>query len=102
MIAINPIKVNTTPIAFGNTNNNFNHSVKNHYDSHMPNVAALAIQGEGARTSFEQDWNVTKEADAVQSNIFLSPIYKIQKAIKIIQNKKAQAQENMPHIMFNA
>ncbi len=102
MIAINPIKSNITPIAFGNNNTNSNHVVKNHYEKGMPNVAALAIHGEGARTSFEKDWNVTREADAVQSNVFLSPIYKIQKAIKIFQNKKAQAEENMPHIMYNA
>lgn len=102
MIAINPVKINTNPIVFGNTNNNYNHTVKNHYDRHMPNIAALAIQGEGARTSFEKDWNVTKEADAVQSNMFLSPIYKIQKAIKIIQNRKSQADEKIPHIMYNA
>lgn len=102
MIAINPVRVNTTPVIFGNTHNNHNHTVNNHYDSQMPNVAALAIQGEGARTSFEKDWNVTKEADAVQSNMFLSPIYKIQKAIKIIQNKKSQAEQNIPHIMYNA
>lgn len=102
MIAVNPIKFNTNPIAFGNTNNNYNHTVGSHYASDMPNVAALAIQGEGARTSFEKDWNVTKEADAVQSNLFLSPIYKIQKAIKIIQNKKAEAQANMPHLEYYA
>lgn len=102
MIAVNPVRVNTNPVVFGNTYTNYNHTVKNHYDSNMPNVAALAIQGEGARTSFERDWSVTKEADAVQSNMFLSPIYKIQKAIKIIQNRKSQAEENMPHIMYNA
>ncbi len=99
MIAINPVKVN--PIVFGN-NTNYNNSVRNHYDKNLPNVAALAIQGEGARTSFERDWNVTKEADAVQSNPFLSPFYKIQKAIKIIQNRKSQAEQNIPHIMYNA
>ncbi len=102
MIAINPVKVTTMPIAFGNNHNNYNHTVKNNYNSNIPNVAALAIQGEGARTSFEKDWNVTREADAVQSNILLSPIYKIQKAIKIIQHRKNQAEANIPHIMFNA
>ena len=99
MIAINPVKVNKMPIAFGNSHNN---NVRNRYNSNMPNVAALAIQGNGARTSFEQDWNVTKEADAVQSNMLLSPIYKIQKAIKLFQNKKAEAESKVPHIMFNA
>ena len=102
MIAINPINVNTNPVGFGNNNTNYNHTVRNHYDKGMPNVAALAIQGEGARTSFERDWNVTKEADAVQSNMFLSPFYKIQKAIKIIQNKKAEAEQNIPHISYMA
>lgn len=102
MIAINPIRVNTNPVVFGNTNNNYNHTLKNHYDRTMPNVAALAIQGEGARTSFEKDWNVTKEADAVQSNMFLSPFYKIQKAIKIVQNRKAEAEKNMPNISYMA
>lgn len=100
MIAVNPIRVNTNPIVFGN--NNYNNSVKDNYNNRLPNIAALAIQGEGARTSFERDWNVTKEADAVQSNPFLSPIYKIQKAIKIVQNRKAQAEENIPHIAYNA
>lgn len=102
MIAINPIRVNTNPIVFGHKDNNYNHSVNERYDKHMPNIAALAIQGEGARTSFEKDWNITKEADAVQSNPFLSPIYKIQKAIKLVQNKKSQVEADMPHIMYNA
>lgn len=100
MIAINPIKSNIIPIAFGNSHNNTN--VRNHYSGGMPNVAALAIQGNGARASFEQDWHVTKEADAVQSNMLLSPIYKVQKAIKLFQNKKVEAQAKVPHIMFNA
>ena len=68
----------------------------------MPNVAALAIQGEGAKTSFEKDCNITREADAVQSNILMSPVYKIQKAIKLIQAKKAQAEANMPHLEYMA
>ena len=102
MIAISPVKTAIKPIVFGSSNNNYNQTVRNNYNSNIPNVAALAIQGEGARTSFEKDWNITKEADAVQSNVLLSPIYKIQKAIKIIQHRKTQAQANMPHIMFNA
>lgn len=103
MIAINPVKINTNPVVFGNRDNNYNHHInKNHYDRRMPNIAALAIQGEGARTSFERDWNVTKEADAVQSNMFLSPFYKIQKAIKIIQNRRNEAVNNMPHVSYMA
>ena len=102
MIAINPIRV-TNPVVFGNKYENNNHTLNNHYNNRMPNVAVLACQGERARTSFERDWNVTKDADAVQSNVFLSPLYKIQKAIKIIQNRQAQAEAKMPaHIMYNA
>jgi len=100
MIAINPVKVKNMPIAFGNSNNNS--QVINHYRGNVPNVAALAIQGNSARTSFEQDWNMTREADAVQSNMLLSPIYKIQKAIKLFQTRKEEAQSKVPHIMFNA
>ena len=100
MIAINPVKVNTTPIVFGHKNNNIDLNTKRYYDNNVPNVAALAIQSEGARTSFEKDWNATCEADAVQSNVFLSPVYKIQKAIKLLQAKKAQAQANMPHLEY--
>jgi len=102
MIAVNPIRVNTAPIAFGNKNNDLNLNVNKQYDNNMPNIAALAIQGEGARTSFEKDLNVTREADAVQSNVLLSPVYKIQKAIKLIQAKKAQAEANMPHLEYMA
>jgi hemoglobin-like flavoprotein len=69
MITINPVKLNT-PVTFGNN---------------TPNTAILALQDPGAKIKFKENYNKTKDSDAVHTNIFTAIGCKFAKAIDVLK-----------------
>ena len=92
MLTINPIKFNNfKPITFteGNLNNI------------TPNVAILSLQNPNAKINFENDQNRAKQADVVQSNLFVALGAKFRKAYDILFSPEYNKPE-MPHITYMA